>query len=314
MEPGINNMTLNEYLMYEGKHKELEKGYTSRISVAPKRNRILVYPNSNEGDEEYFSLPPLLPCFQTPQPCATFNSVHHNSHNEVDIDNMTLEEYARYELTMSSKRSELDNPTLGSENIRKMKYEVPNRCDDEIVDIIDYEDSDQEDGQLPDLPTLSATNVFASIYKQVKDDIDISITKEKEEVQVEDVQMDEDYDIDHSNTLEMLQWSFTNDPFLVLTSRGWNSRSSRLVLCSKVGAEIQQIYAFGISFLAAIQVEVCGVMLGRSLATGKHFKTRLVGYHVDDDDETICDNGCCSKKQTWSMAQSMLSLHHTEQI
>ncbi|GJR27905.1 hypothetical protein Tco_1104137 [Tanacetum coccineum] len=281
-----------------------------------------------------------------------FNSVHHNSHNEVDIDNMTLEEYARYELTMSSKRSELDNPTLGftsqffnqtqhtpnppldkedsslneildklfrigAENMRKMEYEVPNRCDDEIVDIIDYEDSDQEDGELPDLPTFSATNVFASICEQVKDDIDISIMKEKE-----DVQMDEDYDIDHSNTEEMLQWSFTNDPFLVcmelndqanfmqqstLTSISNNEKREFKIphRYSLQGDGIQGlhdsfyvIYAFGISFLAVIQVEVCRVMLGRSLATGKHFKTVLVGYHVDYDDETICDNGCCSRKQT----------------
>nr|GEX11649.1 hypothetical protein [Tanacetum cinerariifolium] len=82
------------------KARELEKGYTSRISVAPKRNRILVYPDSDEEDEEYCSLPPLLPYFETPQPCVTFNSVHHNSHNEVDIDNMTLEDYARYKLGM----------------------------------------------------------------------------------------------------------------------------------------------------------------------------------------------------------------------
>ncbi|GKA51431.1 reverse transcriptase domain-containing protein [Tanacetum coccineum] len=88
-----------------GKHRELNKGYTSRISVAPKRNRILVYPDSDE-DEEYYSLP-LLPCFQTPQPCATFNSIHHNSHSDVDIDNMTLEEYVRYELAMSSMKSEI---------------------------------------------------------------------------------------------------------------------------------------------------------------------------------------------------------------
>nr|GEY79811.1 hypothetical protein [Tanacetum cinerariifolium] len=233
MDLDINNMTLNEYLTYEVKHRELEKDYTSRISVAPKSNRILVYPDTDEEDEEYCSLPPLVICFQTPQPYVTFNSVHHNSHNKVNIDRMTLENYARYELEMSSKRSELDNPALGftsqvgAKNMRKIEYEVLNRCDDEIVDITDYVDSDQEDGELPNLPTFSAANV--------------------------------------------------------LTSRGWNSRSPRLVLCGKVGAEIQQV-------------------------------TALVGYHVDDDDGTICDNGCYSMKQTWSMAQSMLSLHHTKQI
>ncbi|GJS39588.1 hypothetical protein Tco_0564631 [Tanacetum coccineum] len=210
----------------------LASSYTSRKSVAPVRNRILIYPDFDEEDEEYYSLPPLFPCFQTPQPCAIIDSVHHNSHNEVDIDNMTIEEYARNELAMSIMKSVIQVPThgptsqffnqsqhtpnppldkedsslnetlddlfrIGAENIRTMKHEVPNMSDDETVDITDYEDSDQEDGELTDLPTFSATNVFASICEQDKEDIDMSITKEKEEVQVEDVQMDEDYDIGH---------------------------------------------------------------------------------------------------------------------
>ncbi|GJX54820.1 hypothetical protein Tco_0283189 [Tanacetum coccineum] len=50
------------------------------------------------------------------------------------------------------------------------------------------------------------------------------------------------------------------------------------------------------------QVEVCGVILGQSLATRKHFKTRSVRYHVDGDVGMICDDGCCSRKQSWSMA------------
>ena len=96
MEPDINNMTLNEYLMYQGSHKNLEMSCTSRKSVALARNRILVYPDSDEEDEEYCSLPPLLLYFQTPQPCATLDPVHHNN-SEVDIESMTIEEYARYE-------------------------------------------------------------------------------------------------------------------------------------------------------------------------------------------------------------------------
>ncbi|GKA12436.1 hypothetical protein Tco_0691982 [Tanacetum coccineum] len=53
MEPDINNMTLNEYLMHEGRHRDLARNYTSRKSVAPMRNRILAYPDSDEEDEEY---------------------------------------------------------------------------------------------------------------------------------------------------------------------------------------------------------------------------------------------------------------------
>ncbi|GJT70980.1 hypothetical protein Tco_1030266 [Tanacetum coccineum] len=217
-----------------GRHKNLEMSCTSRKSVAPARNRILVYPDSDEDDEEYCSLPPLLPCFQNPQPCAIINYVHHNSHNKVDIDNMTIEEYARYELTMSTMKSEIQVPTqgftsqffnqsqhtpnppldkedssldeilddlfkIGAENLRKMEHEIPNRCDD----ITDYVDSDQEDGELPDLPTFPATNEFASDSEQVEKNIDIA--EEKEEVPMKDVEMDENHDIDHSGTEEALQ-------------------------------------------------------------------------------------------------------------
>ncbi|GKE56172.1 hypothetical protein Tco_1495357, partial [Tanacetum coccineum] len=35
---------------------------------------------------------------------------------------------------------------------------------------------------------------------------------------------------------------------------------------------------------------------------GNHLKTGLGGYYVDDDVGIIRDDGCCSRKQTWSMA------------
>ncbi|GKA36246.1 hypothetical protein Tco_0722737 [Tanacetum coccineum] len=135
--------------MYE-RHRDLVRSYTSRKSVAPMRNRILVYPDSDKEDEEYCSLPPVLPCFQTPQPCATFNSMHHNSNEEVDFDNMTLEEYARYEVAMSRVKS-----------LRKTEHEVPHRLmkililalqrkkeevpmeDDEIDDDVDHSNTNE---------------------------------------------------------------------------------------------------------------------------------------------------------------------------
>nr|GEV44182.1 hypothetical protein [Tanacetum cinerariifolium] len=117
MEP--DNMTLNEYLMYKERNKDLARSYTSWKNVAPKRNRILVYPDSDEEDKEYCSLPPLL---------------------------------------------------LWAKNIRKMDHEVPNRCDD----ITDYEDSDQEDGELPDLPIFYATNEFANVCEQVEENLDVN--------------------------------------------------------------------------------------------------------------------------------------------
>ncbi|GJU39068.1 hypothetical protein Tco_1192025 [Tanacetum coccineum] len=176
METDISNMTLNEYLMYQGRHMGFERSCTSLKSVAPVRNRILVYHDSDEEDEEYCSLPHLLPCFQTPQLCATLNPVHHNNHSEVDIEYEILDDLFK----------------IGAENIRKMEHEVPNRCDD----VNDFEDYDQEDGELPDLPTFFATNEFASNSEQVEENIDIA--KEKEEVPMKDIEMDENHDIDHS--------------------------------------------------------------------------------------------------------------------
>ncbi|GKE04306.1 retrotransposon protein, putative, ty3-gypsy subclass, partial [Tanacetum coccineum] len=140
---------------------------------------------------------------------------------------MTLEEYARYELAMSTMKNEIQVPTqgftsqffnqlqytpklpldeeesnfdeilddlfiIGAKNIRKMEHEIPNRCDDINV----YEDCDHKNGELLNLPTFSATNEIASDREHVEENIDIP--EEKEEVPMKDVEMDENPDIDHS--------------------------------------------------------------------------------------------------------------------
>ncbi|GJZ97839.1 hypothetical protein Tco_0670292 [Tanacetum coccineum] len=163
MEPDTDNMTLNEYLMYEGRHRDLDRSCTFRnrfacSKIAHVNCIILVYPDSNEEDKEYCMLPPLPPYFQTPQPCTKFNSISYNVENEVDVDNMTVEEYDLYMAIQSLMKSEI----------------------------------------------------------QVDENIDISIAREIEEVRVEDVEMDENHDVDHSKTKEALQWSLAKDPFLVL--------------------------------------------------------------------------------------------------
>ncbi|GKE23808.1 hypothetical protein Tco_1435320 [Tanacetum coccineum] len=99
---------------------------------------------------------------------------------------------------------------IGVENLRKMEHKIPNRFDD----ITDYVNSDQEDGELPDLPTFPATNEFANDSEQVEEYIDI--VEEKEEVPMKDVEMDENHNIDHPGTKKALQWSLAKDPFLVI--------------------------------------------------------------------------------------------------
>ncbi|GJY24823.1 hypothetical protein Tco_0398481 [Tanacetum coccineum] len=143
-----------------------------------------------------------------------------------------------------------------------MEHEVPNRSDD----ISDYEDS-----ELPDLPTFSATNEFASVCEQVKENIDVNTARELEEVQAEDEEMDEDYDIDHSNTEEALQLSPAKNPFLVFMELDYQSCFFLYTILSSISNEL-------------IQVDAHGVVLGLYLATGKHFKSELIGYHADDDD------------------------------
>ncbi|GJU56678.1 hypothetical protein Tco_1234444 [Tanacetum coccineum] len=82
-----------------------------------------------------------------------------------------------------------------------MEHEVLSRCDD----ITNNEDSDQEDGELPDLLTFFATNEFASVCEQIEENTNVNTARELEEVQAEDIKMDKDHDINHSNTKEMLQ-------------------------------------------------------------------------------------------------------------
>ncbi|GJU22541.1 hypothetical protein Tco_1155883 [Tanacetum coccineum] len=97
MEPDIENMTLKEYLRYESEKE------------------------SRNDEDEYRRLPPLKSCFQTPQPCTKFNSIPHNNCKEVDIDNMTKEEYERYELAMSKRKSEVDIDSMTIEEYELYK-------------------------------------------------------------------------------------------------------------------------------------------------------------------------------------------------
>ncbi|GJS33058.1 hypothetical protein Tco_0531440 [Tanacetum coccineum] len=222
-EPGVGATTRSAAHMGSssmglrfGGHRDLEKSCTSRnriacCKVAPVKSRTLVYPDSDEEDEEYCRLPPFLPSFQTPQPCTKFNSISYNVKNEVDINSMTFSiNHHTPDPRLDKKDSSFDEILddlfrIGAENMRRTEHEFRNRCDYKIVENTDHEDGGQEDGELSDLPSFFVTNVFASVCEQVDENIDISIAGEKEEVPMEDIEMDEDHDVDHLNTKKVLQ-------------------------------------------------------------------------------------------------------------
>ncbi|GJY66160.1 reverse transcriptase domain-containing protein [Tanacetum coccineum] len=137
--------------------------------------------------------------------------------------------------------------------------------------ITDYVDCEQEDGEPPNLPTFSATNELASICEQVEENLDVNIARELKEVQVGDIEMDEDDDIDYSNTKETLKLSHAKDPILVCME--FNDQSSFILhtIPSSISNKL-------------VQVNAHGVVLGLYVATRKHFKSGLVGYHDVDDD------------------------------
>ncbi|GJU33105.1 hypothetical protein Tco_1176694 [Tanacetum coccineum] len=148
-----------------------------------------------------------------------------------------------------------------------MEHEVLNRCDD----INDYEDCDQENCELLDLPTFYDTNEIASDSEQVEENIDIA--EEKEEVPIKDVEMDENHDIDHLGTEEALQWSFAEDPFLVVIEL--NDQSSFLLhtIPSFISNEVKRKFTTPHS----ISLQGNGIR-------GRHFKSGLVRYHAEDND------------------------------
>ncbi|GKC96680.1 hypothetical protein Tco_1162122, partial [Tanacetum coccineum] len=211
------------------RHRDLERSYTSRKSVAPVRNRIWY-------NEEYCSLPPLLSCFQTPEPCATFNFVHHNSNMEVDIDNMTLEEYARYEVTMSSKKNETINTTYGfTSQFFNQPHHTPNPP-------LDKEDTTLDE-ILDDLFRIGVENLRKQNMKfhigvMIKQWISLIMRIEKEEVPMKDDEMDDD--VDHSNTNEVLQWSLAKDPFLVCMELNEQSSFVLHTMPSSISNEVKR--------------------------------------------------------------------------
>ncbi|GJV86956.1 hypothetical protein Tco_1530894 [Tanacetum coccineum] len=63
---------------------------------------------------------------------------------------------------------------------------------------------------------------------------------EIEEVKVEDVEMDENHDVDHSNTKEALQWSFVEVPFFVSMEPKGRSTFVQQITQSSISNEVRR--------------------------------------------------------------------------
>ncbi|GKB46876.1 hypothetical protein Tco_0897629, partial [Tanacetum coccineum] len=126
--------------------------------------------------------------------------------------------------------------------------------DDDNIDIKQFS-KDNIDGRHKDLersctsrksvaPTRNRILVYPDSDEEYeiigKDNIDVNTAQELEEVQVEDVEMDEDCDIDHSNTKVAIQWSHAHDPFLVVLEPDVQSSFLLRTIPSSISNEIKR--------------------------------------------------------------------------
>ncbi|GJZ10039.1 hypothetical protein Tco_0544798 [Tanacetum coccineum] len=167
--------------------------------------------------DNYYALPPLLPCFQPSQPHNKCGYESPNTNNEVDIDSMTIAEYNLYiarqmknplndhsysftpqffaqppntpNTPVDKKDSDFDEIlddlfSVGAENQRQLGQEkVQHGCN-----IDTFRDTNHERGNLLNFPIFPATNEFSSTCEQ---DVDL----EKDEAEVEDDDDGDTYDI-----------------------------------------------------------------------------------------------------------------------
>ncbi|GJU57340.1 hypothetical protein Tco_1235106 [Tanacetum coccineum] len=146
----------------------------------------------------------------------------------VDINTLTMEEYLDLRLYVASKRRYMYKKikdkkmswVLFSVLMDKIDAKIPQPCPK--FDFICHDSSREVD---IDCMTLMICDLAPCLHPQpekkelsleeVFKTIDVNISREKEEVREEDVEMDEDDDINPLKNKEALQWCPTKDHFLV---------------------------------------------------------------------------------------------------
>ncbi|PWA52606.1 EGF-like domain-containing protein [Artemisia annua] len=120
MGPDIDNMTLNEYLEYEREKEE-----------ACMRN--LRYRRSSTR------LPPTKPVYQSPKTYTNRCYVSPHVYDEMDMDNMTIQEYERFIANHCREEIGLNNHIRREDQDSIKDEEIDTGCDDEEFGDINYE-------------------------------------------------------------------------------------------------------------------------------------------------------------------------------
>ncbi|GJY57051.1 hypothetical protein Tco_0456166 [Tanacetum coccineum] len=217
---------------------------------------------------------------------------------EPDIENMTFEEYLRYE---SEKESQIKKSVRSKR--RTTRYRNGN------VDSLYRnwnEESDEDEIGVDNLKRLKQEEILnegdnekARDTDQENENMNVSTAKEKEEVNVENVEIDEDHKVDITKTKEALQWSLGEDPFLIFMELKDQSHFMQHIIPSSISKVVKSLvlcalyYSKGTTTRGKRNDITSSHSLytwsgdRKHLATGKHFKSELLECHTNDDDELL---------------------------
>ncbi|GJS28254.1 hypothetical protein Tco_0488874 [Tanacetum coccineum] len=251
-EMNINTITMNEYmdLKYEDvlagsciSKKRSDFFRVAHVRYAELhfyplyhvRDEFLEYTKSDEEihDDKYYRLHPLHPCFQAPQPCTKLDSISHNCSEEVDIDNMTFNEFELYESVMSEKKSEVQDPNHGlhpsfANNHRELKTSKEWSKKKFRMGVI-----------------MKKLGILTKRMGKIR-------------FSCGDVKMGENHNVDHLKTKKELQWCLAKDFFLVFMElKDYWQRNIPSSISNEVKREFtipQRFYAWVLFACLSLQV------------------------------------------------------------
>ncbi|GKD32178.1 hypothetical protein Tco_1242956 [Tanacetum coccineum] len=287
MEHDIENMMLNEYLDNEPeKERRLWRNVRSKNSPTMYERADF---NSSHHDKsvtldflhyyedvligKYYALPPLIPCFQPPQP-----------HKECGYESADENEDVYIESVEDADDGDIyDIWDITVEDVKRIRQfltpNVPNVTDDVKQPLI--------------LKTIHTTppdeDYVASATKSILDE---PLEEFRNEI-LNVTMVDGETDFNPTKDIEELERLLITDPHLYFT---------KIQVIPRQGNGIRghiDSYSCGKNVVVRGLMHVSGAWL--IFGCRETFQGGLVGCYTKND-EVACDCGCCSRKQTWSMA------------